>query len=160
MVSPELLRRYPFFGFLSHDQMREVAILTEEVSPAADTILFRIGDAADALYFLQDGGVELHYVVMDEHLPQLRKDFLIGIVNPGEVLSISALIEPYELTATAVTTEPSRLLKIDAAQLRELCDQDHDLAFGFQKQMAKTTMARLHATRILLAAATEPVKAV
>lgn len=157
MVSPELLRRYPFFAFMSHEQLREVAMLSEEISVPADTILFHIDHAAEALYFLQSGSVELHHVVIDEHLPQLRKDFMIGHINPGEVLGISALIEPYKLTATAVTTELCQLLKIDALALRDLCDNDHDLAYGLQKQMARTTMERLHTTRVLLAAATAPV---
>jgi CRP-like cAMP-binding protein len=67
------------------------------------------------------------------------------------------MIEPYVLTTTAVTTKPCSLLKIDAAALRDLCDQDHNLAYGLQKQLARTTMERLHATRMLLAAATAPV---
>ncbi|MBK7895938.1 MAG: Crp/Fnr family transcriptional regulator [Anaerolineaceae bacterium] len=157
MVSPELLRRYPFFAFMSHNQLREVAMLTEEMAIDVNTILFHMGYAANALFLLQSGGIELHYVVMDENLPQLRKDFMIGTINPGEIVGISALIEPYKLTATAVSVEPCRLLKIDALALRDLCDQDHDLAYGLQTQLARTTMARLHATRVLLAAATVPV---
>jgi CRP/FNR family cyclic AMP-dependent transcriptional regulator len=156
MVSTELLRRYPFFGFLSHDQLTEVAMLTDEVEIPKNSILFSIGDRADALYFLETGSIDLHYVVVDEHLPELRKDFHIGTINPGEVFGISALIEPYKLTATAVTTSNCTVLKVDATGLHRLCEQDHDLAYGLQKQIAKTTMERLHATRILLAAATAP----
>jgi CRP/FNR family cyclic AMP-dependent transcriptional regulator len=156
MVSPEVLRRYPFFSFMDHKQLQEVAMITEEVTAAANETIFTNGDKADALYLLMQGSVDLHYVVVDKHLPQLRKDFLIGTINPGEVLGISAMIEPYELTATAVATEPGRLLQIDAAQLHELCETEPDLAYGLQRQIAKTTMERLHATRILLAAATSP----
>ena len=157
MVSPELLRRYPFFAFMTHPQQQEVAMITEEVEIPGNTILFNIDDMANALYLLINGSVDLHYVVVDENLPALRKDFLIGTINPGEVFSISAMIEPYVLTSTAVTTHPCTLLKIDALALRDLCEQDHDLAYGFQKQLARTTMQRLHATRVLLAAATAPM---
>lgn len=55
--------------------------------------------------------------------------------------------------ATAVTTQPCNLLKIETITLRDLCE----LAYGLQKQLARTTMERLHATRVLLAAATAPV---
>lgn len=154
MVSPELLRRHPFFAFMSPEQLREVAMLTEEIAVPPDTFLFHIDYAADALYFLQSGSVELRYVVIDENLPQLRKDFMIGNINPGEVLGISALIEPFKFTATAVTSELCKLLKIDALALRDLCDKDHDLAYGLQKQLARTTKERLYTTRVLLAAAT------
>ena len=157
MVSPELLRRYPFFAFMTHQQRQEMAMIADEVEVPAHTILFAIEDKAEALYLLLTGSIDLHYVVMDENLPALRKDFMIGTINPGEVLSISAMIEPYVLTTTAVSTQPCTLIKIDALTLRDLCEQDHDLAYGLQKQLARTTMERLHATRVLLAAATAPV---
>jgi CRP/FNR family transcriptional regulator, cyclic AMP receptor protein len=157
MVSPELLRRYPFFAFMTHSQQQEVAMISDEVEVPANMILFNIDEKADALYLLMTGSVDLHFVVLDENLPTMRKDFLIGTINPGDVFSISAMIEPYMLTSTAIVTEPCSLLKIDAVALRKLCDQDHDLAFGLQKQLARTTMERLHATRVLLAAATTPV---
>lgn len=154
MVSTELLRRYPFFGFLNPEQLRQVAMMTEERELPKNTILFTIGEKAEMLYFLVNGRIDLHYIVEDKHLPELRKDFHIGSINPGEVLAISALVEPYELTSTAVTTTPCTLLQIHAASLHQLCEQDHDLAYGLQKMIAKTAMERLHATRILLAAAT------
>ncbi len=156
MVSPEILRRYPFFGFLDHEQLAEIAMLTEEVTVPRNHILFTINDKAEALYFLQTGSIDLHYVVVDEHLPELSKDFHIGTINPEEVFSISALIEPHRLTSTAVTTTDCTLLKIDAVRLHQLCEKDPRLACGMQKKVAQTALERLHATRILLAAATAP----
>ena len=157
MVSPELLRRYSFFGFLDHEQLAEIAMLTEEVEVPKNNMLFTIEDKADTLYFLETGSVELHYVVKDTHLPELRKDFHIGTINPGEIFGISALIEPHKLSATAMTTTNCTLLKIEASGLYQLCEKDRDLAYGLQKQIAKIAMERLHTTRILLAAATAPV---
>lgn len=159
MVSTELLRRYPFFGFMTFDQLHEVALITEEVEAEADSILFDMGDQADALYLLLDGEVELHYIVIDEHEPHLRKDFLVGTINPGETVSISAVIEPYTLTATGYVSADSRLLRIDAAALRALLDADAQLALGFAHAMLHATMERLQFTRIQLAAATTPLRA-
>ncbi|MFN2223801.1 MAG: hypothetical protein ACK2UH_14685, partial [Candidatus Promineifilaceae bacterium] len=31
MISPEVLRRFPFFSFMRHDQLSEVAMITDEV---------------------------------------------------------------------------------------------------------------------------------
>ncbi len=154
MISTELLRRYPFFGFMNPDELRQVAMITEELEVPKNSVLFAIGERAEALYFLQNGRIDLHYIVADKHLPELRKDFHIGVVNPGEVLGISSLVEPYELTSTAVAHSPCTLLRINAANLHQLCEKDHALAYGLQKQIAQTAMARLHATRVLLAAAT------
>ncbi|MEZ4515995.1 MAG: Crp/Fnr family transcriptional regulator [Chloroflexota bacterium] len=157
MVSKELLRRFPFFGFLTPAQIREVALISDEISLEAGEVLFSIGDKADALYVLLSGSIDLHYIVIDEHLPQLKKDFLVGTINPGEPLAISAVIPPYELTATAVATESCTLLKIDGVELLALCEADPALAYGLQAQIARATMERLHMTRVLLAAATTPV---
>ena len=159
MISPETLRRYPFFAFMNHEQLRETAMIAEELTVARDETLFSTGDHAGALYLLQQGSIDLHYVIIDENLPQLRKDFLIGTLNPGDVVGISALVPPYVMTANATAGVDSVLLRFDADALRELCDVDHALAFGLQKQISKVTMDRLHATRILLAAATTPANA-
>lgn len=153
MVSPELLRRYPFFGFLDDAQLRAVAMIAEEVVVERGETLCREGDEANALYLLMDGGVELHYIVVDERSHAVLRDFLVGHVNPGELLGISALIEPYHLTTDVRTTVVSRLLRIDAAGLRALCELDAKLAYGMMRQAAAAAMERLEATRVELVAA-------
>lgn len=157
MVSTELLRRYPFFSFLTPDQLREVAMIGQTVTLEKGETLFEIGDTAEALYLLLSGSMDLHYMVMDENLPHLKKDFMVGSINPGEVVGISAVIEPHKLTATAQATMPCELLAMDGAELRELAAEDSDLAYGLMKAIARTTMERLYSTRILLAAASTPV---
>jgi CRP-like cAMP-binding protein len=153
MISPEVLRRYQFFNFMTHDQLRRVSMITNEIEVPADETIFHNGETADYLYLLQNGSVDLHFVVVDELKTEKRQDFLVGTVNPGEIMAISAIIEPHELTATAVTTVPSRLLQIDAAKLRELASEDESLAFGLQRQAARVAKERLQATRIQLLAA-------
>lgn len=156
MISPEVLRRFPFFSFMRHDQLREVAMITDEVKVKKGQSLFDADEEVTASYVLLEGAVDLHYIVVDEHEPKLRKEFVVGTINPGEVLGISAVIEPYLYTATAMVINDSRLLKIDAVALKELCASDPELDHGLQRMVAKATMERLHATRVLLAAATAP----
>lgn len=156
MVSPEILRRYPFYSFMNHNQLREVAMITDEIEYKKDQVLFNTDEKADACYLLMEGSVDLHYVVVDEHDPSLRKEFIVGTINPGELLGISAFVEPHIYTATAFLVNDSRLLKINAVALRDLCRQDPELNLGFQTIAAKATMERLHATRVQLATATSP----
>ena len=156
MISPEVLRRYPFFSFMSPDQLRDVAMITEEASYSTGEVLFHIDDKADVCFMLMEGAIDLHYVVVDELEPALRKEFVVGTINPGEVLGISAVVEPHRFTATAIAINDSRLLKTDAIALRELCQQEPTLNHGLQTMVAKAAMERLHATRVLLAAATAP----
>ena len=49
MVSPELLRRYPFFGFLDATQLKAMAMIAEEVEPQTGEDLFETDQPATAL---------------------------------------------------------------------------------------------------------------
>lgn len=153
MVSPELLRRFKFFGFMSDGQLKAVAMITEELAFEKGKALFEIGRPAAALYLLVVGSIELLYVVSDEFDPQTRKEFYISDISPGEICGISALIEPYVYTSTARADGPCRILKIESDALRALCEVDSSLAYGWMREIAKVAIERLHDTRVQLAAA-------
>jgi CRP-like cAMP-binding protein len=153
MVSPEMLRRYPFFSFMNHVQLHEVAMITEELVLEAGGVLFTTGEAANRLYLLREGGVELNYTVTDERGMEERQDYLVGMINPGEMFGISALIRPYVYTTGASTSSASQLLEIDAEELRALCDKDKELTAEWQRHIAEVTLERLNYTRIQLLAA-------
>jgi CRP-like cAMP-binding protein len=153
MISPELLRKYPFFGSLDDNHLRELAMLAEEVIFESGEVIFQEGGPADALYFLLDGYVDLYYTLADTRAASPEKGIPVGDINPGEPFSISALIEPHVLTATASTAISSRVLKFDAQRLQALFKQDRKLAYALTYQAAKAAIERLHASRIQLAAA-------
>jgi CRP-like cAMP-binding protein len=154
MVSPEMLRRYPFFSFMNHVQLHEVAMITEEKSVDAGVVLFKSGEDANYLYLLREGGVELHLTVTDERGMEEQQDYLVGMINPGDMFGISALIRPFKYTTGALISDASQILEIDAEQLRALCDKDKDLAAEWQRHIAEVTLERLNYTRIQLLAAT------
>jgi len=153
MVSPELLRRYPFFGHLDDAHLKSIAMLTEEIACGKDETLFEENQPANALYFLIEGSVDLRYVVTNRDDPRQRKEFFVSEVNPGEPFGISALIEPYCYVATVRSNRQSRVLKIDGAALRALCEVESTIGHTLTRQIAKAAMARLHETRIQLIAA-------
>lgn len=153
MISPELLRRYPFFGFLNETQVKAVAMIAEEFELVKGETLFENERPASALYLLVEGSVELYYLVGDEGDPKLHKEFYISDINPGEVFGISALIEPYTYTSTGRVASPGRAVKIEGAGLRALCELDCEMGYGLMRQLARAALERLHDTRIQLAAA-------
>jgi CRP-like cAMP-binding protein len=153
MISPELLRRYPFFANFDDAQLKAIAMLADEVSYSKGETLFENDKPADALYLLISGDIELHYIVVDRDDPKLRKDFLVGEVNPGEIFGFSALIEPYIYTASALTSAPTRVIKIKGEGLRALCEVDPKICGLLMRQVAKVALSRLNDTRVQLAAA-------
>jgi CRP/FNR family cyclic AMP-dependent transcriptional regulator len=152
MISPELLRHYPFFHSLDDAQLRAVATIAEEESIEAGVTLFWKGQPAEVLYFLEDGHVDLYYTIGETNPSDVRKGIPVGEINPGEPFSISALIEPHILSSTARVSRSSRIIKIEAKLLRALFEKDHKLAYLLTYQAAKAVIERLHTTHIQLAA--------
>ena len=54
-------------------------------------------------------------------------------------------------TTTTRVTRPSRVIKIDAAAVRQACEDDPHLAVGLMTEVARAAMERLGATRVQLA---------
>jgi CRP/FNR family transcriptional regulator, cyclic AMP receptor protein len=153
MISPELLRRYPFFGLLTDAQLKAIAMIAQEVNIPNGSQIFKEEDSADTLYLLLQGSVDLYYTVDTEGMLDFSKEFLVGEVNPGEAFGISALMEPYLFTATAKADQDLRLISIDAIALRALLEEDSKMSCVIMYQVAKAYAERLRSTRIQLAAA-------
>lgn len=153
MISPEILRHYPWFGGLEPQALQALAMLAERETAPADRTLFCAGDPADALFLLIAGSVDLYYVVVDRDLPGGRREYFLDSLNPGEVFGVAALIAPHVYTLTARTAAEADLVRLEAAGLRALLEQDKELDRQVQHQLIRTLAGRLRETRVLLAAA-------
>jgi CRP-like cAMP-binding protein len=126
MISPEILRRYPYFATIRDESLKDIAMMAEEVTVPAGQRMFNEGDPANHLYIIT----------------------LIG----GDLLVWSALIEPYRTTGFGTTTKATGLVKISAAKLRELCERDAQVGYRLLIQIAKLLAHRLEGARVQLAA--------
>jgi CRP-like cAMP-binding protein len=153
MVSPEILRRYPFFGTLSDAQIKAIAMIAEEETKGKGTVICEEGQPAKAFYLLLSGGVSLYYKSEEEFYPRSRKDFLVGEINPGEVFAISLFVEPYKYTATVRAEQDCRVVRFDAEGLNKLIEKDPRLNCILMREIAKAAMERLAFARVQLAAA-------
>jgi CRP-like cAMP-binding protein len=59
MISPENLRRYPYFTAAQDEDLRELAMMCEDLTVPAGTIMYREGDKADKLFILLDGEIDI-----------------------------------------------------------------------------------------------------
>jgi CRP-like cAMP-binding protein len=153
MISPELLRRFPFFGFMNDAQLKAVAMIAQEMECKIGDNIVNAGTPAASLYFLIEGSASYYYIVTSEHDPYYKQEYYISDFNPGEIFGISALIEPYIYTAAVRAEKPCRIIKIDAPALRALCEVDAKLSCGLMQAVAKSAMERLQHTRVQLIAA-------
>ncbi len=145
MISPEMLRRYPYFADVSEQALKEVAMISEEVTAATDTILFSEDDKAEFLYILTDGEIDLQYTLGSGELRT------VDTAVPGDMVGWSALVEPYRLTAAGKVRKNARLIAIDGAKLRQLCEANHDLGYRLMVSITQLLATRLEGARVQLA---------
>jgi CRP-like cAMP-binding protein len=150
MIALERLRHLPFFAFMDERQLKAVATIAQEVRFNEGDEICEAHTLSDALCFLLEGSVLYYMVVISEYQPDYRKEYFIGVVNPGEIFGVSSLIEPHLHTATLRADKPSRVIKIDGSALHALCEEDVHFCLGLMKAVAKTAMNRLEMTRVQL----------
>ena len=68
----------------------------------------------------------------------------------GTEIGWSWLFPPYEATFDIRAVEPSKLIALDAAKLRDMMDTDQDFGNRVLKGMLKTFVGRLGQTRLQL----------
>ena len=145
MISPELLRRFPYFADVSDDCLRQVAMISEEKAIPTDTVLFREGDKADVLYIVIDGELDIQYTLGNGQLAT------VDTVVAGELSMWSSLVPPYKSTAVATARKDLKLIAIDAVQLRKLCEANSDLGYRILLSLTKLLSSRLEGARVQLA---------
>lgn len=145
MISPELLRRYSCFSPINEQTLVAVAMISDEAFVPAGARLFSEGDPADTLSLIVEGEVDIQQRLGSGELRTV--DTLVA----GDLLGWSAMIEPQKRAAVAVARKDTRLIRIDARRLRELCDQDCSLGYRLMGQVAQRLADQLDGARVQLA---------
>ena len=145
MISPELLRRYPYFAGIRDESLKQLAMIAEEKSVPAGTVMFREGDPATHLSVIIKGEVNIQYMLGNGELRTV--DTLVE----GDLLMWSALVEPYKATGQGTATKDTLLARIDGAKLRQLCDREPILGYRLMTKVAKLLANRLEGARVQLA---------
>ncbi len=152
MIALGLLQRFPFFSFMNEKQLKAIAMIAEELNLNPGDTLVEANMPADAFYFVTKGNLPYYMIVTSEHIPDYRREYFVGYINPEEIFGISALLEPYRYTATMRADKPCTVIRINASGLRALCEVDPVLSVGLMKAVAIAAMDRLQMTRTLLVA--------
>ena len=142
MISPELLRRYTFFGGFSSNELKELAMAGREQAVAEGETLFTEGGRADHFYFLAEGEMETLLKTDEEEIS-------VSTIPAGEPVGWSAIVEPHIYTATARATRKSEVVAFPRPSLAALLEDDH-FAAAFMKKLADLVSRRLRDTQIQL----------
>ena len=145
MILSEGLCRHSCFADATEESLKAIGAVSSERDLGTGDVLFREGDAADHLYIVTRGEVDIEYVLGD------GEPVVVDTIGPGELLGWSAIVPPYRMTATAVAGQDTRLVVIRAAELRRLCAKDAVLGHGLMARVAHVVSQRLDAACVQLA---------
>jgi CRP/FNR family transcriptional regulator, cyclic AMP receptor protein len=158
MISPEVIRRYPFFAGLGHEHIMLLAKVAEEMTLDAGEYLFHEGDQLDHFYMVLEGAaaivIEVPASNVDHKLSEQftgemqTKDVVISAIGPGEVFGWSALVPPHDATTSGKTTTACRVVAFDAQELLRIFVEQCDFGYLMIQKMAQVVRDRLRDLRI------------
>ncbi len=140
----QTLQAMEFTRDLEPRHLEKLASMATEVSFAEGETIFREGDMGDVVYLIQEGRV-----AVEIHVPG-RGRVTVLTVGPGQLLGWSSIFPPRRKTASGRAVTPVRAIAINATQLREACQADHDLGYAILWRVAEVIADRLKATRMQL----------
>ncbi len=144
MISPELLRRYPLFAGVAADTLKEIALAGEEMDFSKGEWLFHQNQPADALYLIVTGALEPTVGLNSEDANYTPLPRLID----GDVMGWSALVEPRIYKFGSVAEVHSRVVRLDAARLLALMDDNPAVGYLIMSRLAHIIGERLTNLRI------------
>jgi CRP/FNR family cyclic AMP-dependent transcriptional regulator len=130
-----------FEGF-SEIQFERLNTLMEETAVKKGERLFREGEAAEQLYCIKQGAVEM-LTLIDNHI-----ELPITILRTeGSHFGTSSLVSPYIYSLSARSFEDCILTVIKRSRLMEQTKRDPEMGFIIMSNLAKTFLDRLKETR-------------
>ena len=158
MVSPELIRRYPFFSGLNMEQINFLAKVADEEILEEGHYLFREEEETNQFFLLIEGAVgiifelparEVEQKLSDQFARKLQtKDIVVSTVSPGDVFGWTGLVPPHIATAGAKTLTPCRIIAFDTKELMEKFEDDCRFGYVMTQKAAQVMRDRLHDMRI------------
>jgi uncharacterized membrane protein len=141
-----MLAEIPMFSLLDGDERATLAELMKEESFNAGKNIYNLGDYGDSLYIVRRGRVQVF--VEDD----LGEKIVLGESEPGDVFGEISLLDGGPRNATAVTTEPTEVFRLDRECLQELVSSHPHAAIDLltvvgRRLRATDELLRMHVTR-------------
>jgi len=140
-VDVAMLRALSLFKDLTEDQLDKVTSLCSEKSISPGQTFFREGEPGTAIFVVLQGEIEVLFTAGGDALVCMEW------VEAGEVLGIRAFFQPYKYLSTARSLTDGCLLAIDAVKLRELYEQDSQLAVSIHERLMHAMLNRVTTLR-------------
>jgi CRP-like cAMP-binding protein len=134
----------PVFGDLRPEYLELMAGCSVNAAFAAGDRIVSVGDPADYFWVIRHGRVDI------EVHAGATGTITIDRLDPGEILGVSWIAEPYRAEFDATAIERGSAVKVDAGCLRAKCAADPELGHELYRRFASLLRGRLSATRLQL----------
>lgn len=139
MTTIQELKSYKLFNGLTDDELSRIVPLCQERSLKKGTICFKQGTPASELHLCRIGKVNI--VVQHFEAPTIY--VRVHTAVEGEVFGWSALVEPFQYTASAICVENTEEIYLRNADLFKLFDQVPRTGYTFMKNLAAIVSSRV-----------------
>ena len=126
-----ILKMNPMFADLDADGLARIAGLCRIRHLAAGEILFRKGDAGDALFGVRRGQLRIETGAADGSRLTLQ------FVGPNELIGEVAVLDGFGRTADATAMEPTELFELGRADLLGLLEREPKIALQIIVQLCR-----------------------
>jgi CRP-like cAMP-binding protein len=133
---------------LAPQDAESILALGEEITLAADQVLFDLGQAADSVYVVRTGQVALSLPLQ---FAGVTRDVFIEERFPGQTLGWSALIPPWKFTLKATAPLATELLKLPRAALLDHFARHPAVGYVVALNIARVVGQRLQVAQAMWA---------
>ena len=127
----DCIHSVPIFSNLTHEEMLEVAHITQARTFEKSEMVYMAGEKGGKLYVLHTGKVKI------SRYSTSGKEQVIRIVESGEFLGELSLFSSLPLTDNAEAIENSTMCIIDGGKLKELMKKYTSIAFKVMDELSK-----------------------
>jgi len=118
-----LLERTEIFSHLNLDELTRIAHILREEELDEKEILFQQGDRGNTAYIVISGTIEIY-------LPQSPKDQILTTMKEGSFFGEMALLDGEARSASARSTEKTRLFSLDRNSFLKVLKQFPSISLG------------------------------
>jgi len=138
----QILMELRFTAELSNEDQRKLAGISRLQEYSKGATVFTEGSDHKDIYVIRSGRAEICMSI------PARGCLPVLTLEAGDLVGWSSILKLGEMTATVVAMEDTQMVAIDAADLRELCEQDHDIGYQIMQRIATALSQRLVASRL------------
>jgi CRP-like cAMP-binding protein/HEAT repeat protein len=129
-----ILKTVSIFSETSEEVLAEVASLLEEIELEAEETIFKKGDMESCLYIIVGGRVRIH-----------DREQVFTYAGEREIFGELAVLDPEPRSASATTTEVTRLFRLDQDALYILMADHMEVAHGIIRVLCQRIRVRSQA---------------